>query len=168
MLAVARLDASKGEDVKNSGTTYAWGRNFRGQLGIGNKVNQYAPVPIENLKERFEKVACGASFSLGLSGTHKVYLWGNFKYFGDKQKLKDIEEPTTIADLEQFEVVDISASYKQAIALTKAGKIRRWGRWLADTSGKKKGGEPGTVCYPVSIFPVGVNSDTPMRKISLN
>jgi alpha-tubulin suppressor-like RCC1 family protein len=36
MLAIARY---KGEDVKNSGTTYAWGKNFRGQLGLGNKAN---------------------------------------------------------------------------------------------------------------------------------
>jgi len=36
-----------------NGKTYGWGKNHRGQLGIGNKKNQQTPTIIENSKERF-------------------------------------------------------------------------------------------------------------------
>ena len=78
MLAISRYDPSNN---KFTGKTFAWGKNHKGQLGIGNVYSQYSPVPINNTKERFKKVACGASFSLGLSHTNRIYFWGNFKYY---------------------------------------------------------------------------------------
>ena len=65
MLAISDYnhEANDGRD----GSTYVWGRNRRGQLGIGNKEDQNQPCRIINSKERFKKVACGQNFSLGLS-----------------------------------------------------------------------------------------------------
>jgi len=62
-------------------------------LGIGTKENQFSPCLIENTKERFKKVVCGTNFSVGLSHTHRVYFWGNFKYYCSYKVTKDIEEP---------------------------------------------------------------------------
>ena len=105
MLAISRYDPEstlkainpfyKGP-IKGTGKTYAWGKNMRGQLGIGNKDNQYAPCIIENAKERFKKVACGINFSVGLSPTNRVYFWGNYKYFADLKRTRDVEEPLII------------------------------------------------------------------------
>ena len=42
MLAISRdisEDDRVGNSAKYSGKTYAWGKNLRGQLGIGNKEN---------------------------------------------------------------------------------------------------------------------------------
>lgn len=88
MMAISEYKPDEGKD----GITYAWGRNNRGQLGIGNKDDFNEPTAIISAKERFYKVACGQNFSLGLSVTNKVYFWGNYKYFCEKGS-KDLEEP---------------------------------------------------------------------------
>lgn len=63
MLAISRYTGDKG-----SGMTFAWGKNHKGQLGIGSKEYcQYEPQMIKNTKERFVKVACGHNYSLGLT-----------------------------------------------------------------------------------------------------
>jgi alpha-tubulin suppressor-like RCC1 family protein len=82
MLAISRYseDPAMQTGKRQTGTTYAWGKNLRGQLGIGSRENQFSPMPIQNTKERFRKVACGYNFSLGLSPSNKVYFWGNLKY----------------------------------------------------------------------------------------
>ena len=43
MLAIAE---NQGGNGKKDGSTYSWGRNYRGQLGIGSKENRYSPAII--------------------------------------------------------------------------------------------------------------------------
>ena len=78
MLAISRYNPLN--HAVQDGKTYVWGKNTRGQLGLGNKITQYEPQKIQNQAERFKKVQCGANFSLGLSLTNRVYFWGNLKY----------------------------------------------------------------------------------------
>ena len=90
----AELELKTGKQA--NGKTYAWGKNLRGQLGIGNKKNQRQPIVIDTAKEKFKKVVCGYNFSMGLSLTNKLYFWGNYKYFCNPFNIIDIEEPTVI------------------------------------------------------------------------
>lgn len=78
-------------------------------------------------KERFHRVACGINFSIGLSLTNRVYFWGNFKYYLDLDRTKDVEEPLIITSLESVDVIDIAASYKYCVALVENGDMRYWG-----------------------------------------
>ena len=130
MLAISRYKP----EVEKSGVTYAWGKNLRGQLGVGNKINQFAPCPIDNAKERFCQVACGQNFSLGLSYTKRVYFWGNSKYLCETGR-KDVEEPIVFPELESTDAEQICASYKQGMIITTKGVFKRWGRFL---KGEKK------------------------------
>jgi len=137
MLAISRhnpdRDQSSNQSSKQSGKTYAWGKNQRGQLGIGDKENRYSPAIISNTKERFKKVVCGHNFSLGLSRENgRVYFWGNWAYFCSPKERKDIEEPRIITDLETVEVADLACDYKYCAALTDKGEIRKWGSYLLD------------------------------------
>lgn len=138
MLAISRYNPDADKNSKQLGKTYAWGKNLRGQLGIGNKENQYSPCVIPNTKERFRKVQCGSNFSLGLSNTNRVYFWGNYKYFCNSQHTKDIEEPRIISALETVDVVDISCEYKYVAALIDKGEIRKWGKYLMDKQEKNE------------------------------
>lgn len=97
MLAIA--DYNPDHPIKD-GMCYAWGRNWKGQLGIGSKEDSNVPKKILNAKERFRKVACGQNFSLGLTYNNQVYLWGNSKYFCDSKITKDVEIPTLLTNLE--------------------------------------------------------------------
>lgn len=40
------MGGSSSNQEKRDGSTYAWGLNHRGQLGIGNREDQYEPVKI--------------------------------------------------------------------------------------------------------------------------
>jgi len=81
-------------------TYYAWGRNDKGQLGIGNKKTQFEPFKTSYLfdtKEEFKRIECGRDFSMGLNRDGNVFVWGNQKYLGPKGKddstAVDAEEP---------------------------------------------------------------------------
>lgn len=128
MLAISRFDAANPEVYH--GKAYSWGKNHRGQLGLGNKDNQFDPKSIDTAKERFKKVACGVNYSMGLSQTGRVYFWGNFKYFLDLKRRKDVEEPMIISKLESTEVIDIGASFKYCVALVENGFMNVWGQYL--------------------------------------
>ena len=75
---------------------YAWGRNDRGQLGIGNKKTQYVPVQMHDGKEEFIKIECGRDFSMGINKERNLFVWGNRRYLGpakDGESYEDAEEP---------------------------------------------------------------------------
>ena len=76
---------------------YAWGRNDRGQLGIGNKATQYVPVKIPTIdsKEEFEKIEFGRDFSMGVNKERNLFVWGNRRYLGpikDGESYQDAKE----------------------------------------------------------------------------
>ena len=73
---------------------------------------------------------CGINFSVGLSPTNRVYFWGNYKYFTDLKRTRDVEEPLIITNLETSDVMDISVSYKFCCALLERGELRKWGKFL--------------------------------------
>lgn len=94
-------------------------------------------------------MACGYNFSLGLTSTHRVYFWGNKKYYDYKQKKddKDILDPMPMeGDLENDEVKMITACYKMCYALTEKGTLYQWGRFLAN---KKPKGKYGSKAEPM-------------------
>jgi len=70
------------DNESKNGTSYAWGRNSRGQLGIGSKEDKNSPTQILFTKEMFTKIVCGQNFTIGLSKNEQLYAWGNRKYTG--------------------------------------------------------------------------------------
>lgn len=138
MLAISR----KVDNDPKSGNTFSWGKNQRGQLGLGTKDNMYNPCEITSAKEKLVKVCCGHNYSLGLSVTGKVYFWGNRKYFGSFEQTKDVDEPLAMKDLEKNVVTDITCNYKQCIVVFDKGEMKAWGKFLHkkyyDDEGNKK------------------------------
>jgi alpha-tubulin suppressor-like RCC1 family protein len=142
MLAISRYDHNP-----LSGRTYAWGKNQKGQLGIGSKENNmYEPMEIKNAKERFKKVACGHNYSIGLSQSGRVYHWGNYKFLCNNKVKSDVEEPIIITSLENFNVFDIACCYKTCMAYTDKEEIKIWGKYLLEKGNKvASGGEKDNV-----------------------
>ena len=70
---------SGGEDhslaLKSDGTLYAWGKNDRGQLGIGSTNNENAPQQVGNGSD-WEAIAAGGGHSLALKSDGTLYSWG--------------------------------------------------------------------------------------------
>jgi len=161
MLAIAKFSNDLdfgGLARQHNGKTFAWGKNSRGQLGIGNKENQFAPHVIGNAKERFKKVVCGYNFSLGLAHSNQLYFWGNFKYCGDQYARKDIDEPTLVPELDSFEILDIECCYKQCYFIFNKGNVKQWGKFLASKAydldkAQGKGAKRETKPLYMSNFP---------------
>lgn len=63
--------------VGTDGRLYGWGSNGAGQLGQGHLVSLDRPHAIAAGWRRFTRVAAGASHSLALSKSGKVYAWGS-------------------------------------------------------------------------------------------
>ncbi|KAF9109711.1 RCC1 domain-containing protein 1 [Mortierella sp. AM989] len=61
--------------LATDGTLYSWGSGRHGQLGHGDLMSLSIPKPIESLQGiRIVEAACGASFSVALSGTEIIIL----------------------------------------------------------------------------------------------
>ena len=70
-------------------------------------------------------MACGISFSVGLTKGNKLYWWGNKKYSGDtNRKEGDADEPKKMDKLDNQEVLDIVVNCKKCIALMEDGTIK--------------------------------------------
>ena len=61
--------------LDEGGTLYSWGSGRHGQLGNGDLVSKTSPGPVEPLEGiRIVDAACGASFSVALSGKSLIYV----------------------------------------------------------------------------------------------
>ncbi|XP_021370845.1 alsin-like isoform X2 [Mizuhopecten yessoensis] len=57
---------------------WSWGRNFRGQLGIGDSIDRNKPCLVKVLNgKQVVKVTAGSQHSLALTADSQVYSWGS-------------------------------------------------------------------------------------------
>jgi Regulator of chromosome condensation (RCC1) repeat/IPT/TIG domain len=69
------------------GSVYAWGLNFRGQLGIGDTKARFTPVRVEfNEKVVIKQIAACGSCSCALATNGAVYTWGTDTAVRTQQK----------------------------------------------------------------------------------
>lgn len=171
MLAISRHIAGN----PYSGKTYAWGKNQKGQLGIGSKENNmYEPTEIKNAKERFIKVACGHNYSIGLSSSGRVYHWGNYKFLCSIKQKQDVEEPMIIPLLENYNIQDIACCYKYCIAYTDKEEIKVWGKFLLEKGdaqpkkdNKENADETSTKNYVPMNFPqIGRRNNLKVKQLT--
>lgn len=163
MLAIGDFHPDPNEH--KDGLTYAWGRNSRGQLGIGNHEDQNEPVKIQFAKEMFKKVVCGQNFSMGLTANGSVYFWGNYKYFCEKVN-KDFLEPTILKSLEGKWIKDIACCQYYCLVLNDKGEILQWGKYLKEKVKSKKEGIKGAEVKTMIKFPNINKFDVLMETIS--
>jgi len=69
--------------IRNDGTTWSWGSNWNGELGIRLMNPNYSSIPLRVIDEDLgrETIAVvagdGRSLAIGRAGTHRtIYGWG--------------------------------------------------------------------------------------------
>ncbi len=118
---------SHGLALLGDGTVKAWGRNFRGQLGIGNYIAQNSPQLIPNLSG-VVAVAAGQSHALALLASGRVMSWGQ----GDAGQIGNggtatYAVPILLASSTLDNVVAIAAGDEHNLALLGDGTVKAWG-----------------------------------------
>ena len=114
--------------VKSDGTLWAWGGNFRGQLGDGTKTDRSTPVPVQGLTG-VVAVAAGEYHSLALKSDGTLWAWG----FNNNGQLGEV--PTTITSIRTTPVpvsgltgvVAVAAGEFHSLALKSDGTLWAWG-----------------------------------------
>src|ERR1700722_12001551 len=64
--------------IDQSGSLWAWGWNFYGQLGVGDRTNRSTPtqVPLPPGVSRWTLVAGGEYHAIAVGDSDKLYTWG--------------------------------------------------------------------------------------------
>jgi alpha-tubulin suppressor-like RCC1 family protein len=120
--------------LDSAGAVWCWGRNHRGQLGLGDQSDRGAPTRVDGAGRSgpppWVAVAAGQTFMLALDGDGGVWSWGG----NDSGQLGQggyaaVSLPTRVPGL--TEVVAIAAGAaaygESAFALRRDGTLWAWG-----------------------------------------
>jgi YD repeat-containing protein len=122
--------------IKSDGTVWAWGWNARGQLGHDTSatpcltpswgVCSNVPVQVVGISNPLT-VTGGGFFSLALMPDHTLKAWGanELGELGDGT-YTDRPAPVNVNNV-LSNVVQVSAGWKHAVALTSTGAVWTWG-----------------------------------------
>ncbi len=118
----------------HTGRVYSWGNGGNGRLGLGDGQDRSEACPVVLLQhERITAVQCGASHSMALTSSGKVYSWGkNTQGQCGHGNIDDHIKPTLIRKLEEHVILQLAAGWEHSLALTKEGTIYSWGSGYKD------------------------------------
>ena len=112
--------------LSNDGTARSFGRNNKGQLGLGHSKDVSLPTPIPNLPQ-INMISCGSSFTVCVD--HEGFIWsfgknnsgqlgtGNKRNFNVPQKLVNI--PLALS---------VSCGSQHTLMITNDSNLWSWGR----------------------------------------
>jgi YD repeat-containing protein len=150
--------------IKSDGTVWAWGWNSRGQLGHDTSTTPCPPllagtcsnVPVQVIGITNPlTVTGGGFFSLALMPNHRLKAWGANEYgeLGDGS-YADRSAPVDVSSV-LSNVVQVSAGWKHAVALTSDGKVWTWGD---NTYGQIGNGITSTIGISVPFQVAGLSN----------
>ncbi|KFI40469.1 regulator of chromosome condensation, RCC1 [Bifidobacterium actinocoloniiforme DSM 22766] len=146
--------------IGKDGTTYAWGYNGAGQLGIGSTDDKSVPTPV-NPPLKFSAMSPGAYHALALTNDGDAYGWGQnssiiptFESAGnigdgsrvDRHSPVAVQKPDNVSP--DFKFVSISAGWSSSAAIGNDGNAYAWG---TNTSGQLGDGTNTLRLQPVRV-----------------
>ena len=138
--------------VVANGDVYCWGRNDKGQLGVGTSVTEsLVPVKVPGLPSAALRVDGGKEHSCALLSTGAIYCWGR----NDKGQLGDgtkTDRPNATRTLAINGATDLCTGEKHSCALIAGGTLRCWGE-----NGKYQLGDDSNTerTAPVAVTRIG-------------
>lgn len=145
------------------GQVLAWGRNEGGQIGTGDTIERYAPVPVYALDPqatpsvyalRADKVAVGGRHSLAVDRTGQLWAWGknDLSQLGDgttQDRLYARRHPSFGQDLSYGRVLDFDGGGNHSVVLAAGNRVYAWGK---NTDGQVGNGSTApSVSAPTSV-----------------
>lgn len=154
------------------GTSYCWGSNFTGELGVGKTPDSLlypsSNYPVSNSSIiTFSSISVGGSFACGVATDGQSYCWG-YNLYGElgNGTTENVLQPTLITlpyDVTSFK--SISAGAASACGIANTGKAYCWGN---NQSGQLGGNNSGVQSpFPAEVAPPsGVTSSLLFTSIS--
>ncbi len=150
--------------IKTDGTTWCWGRNNHGILGIGNYSSQSAPVQAL-LPAGTKDIALGDNHACALNKNGTVWCWGknDVGEIGDNQVGSDgagnVTAPIQVASLPS-QAIAIDAGENHSCAILVDGSLWCWG-------GNERG-QLGVGDTHNRLVPVAVSLPGPAIEVMVN
>ncbi|VDK86681.1 unnamed protein product [Litomosoides sigmodontis] len=108
--------------VSDDGRLFAWGSNSHGQLAMSCDILiSDTPRRVPSLPETVQ-VACGASHTVSLNGSGRVFIWGQ------QSDGRIRHSPAEVDMFISIPVIQISAGNLFTMALTASGALYAWGK----------------------------------------
>jgi alpha-tubulin suppressor-like RCC1 family protein len=109
------------------GKVYCSGQNTHYQLGDGTSMDHDNPTQVTKLDHiNITKISCGSSFTVALTDTGNVVMWGTLRH-GDKYGNVVLQEPAYVKPLKRVNIVDIASGGAHVLALDSGGNLYTWG-----------------------------------------
>ena len=119
----------------DEGKVYSWGNGGNGRLGLGDLHDRTEAAAVSELaNETVSMIQCGASHSMALTKTGRVYSWGkNTQGQCGQGTNEDILRPTVVSKIEGKNIVQLAAGWEHSLALTAEGRLFSWGCGYKDS-----------------------------------
>jgi alpha-tubulin suppressor-like RCC1 family protein len=117
--------------LKSDGNVWAWGDNYRGQLGDDTTDDSTTPLPVLNLSG-IVTIAAGGSHTVALKSDGSVWAWGLNSYgqLGDNSTL-DKHTPVQVKGMSGngwlSDVATVAGGINYIVALKSDGSVWAWG-----------------------------------------
>jgi alpha-tubulin suppressor-like RCC1 family protein len=147
---VTHIDAKfKHSAAIQNGGLFAWGDNFRGQLGNGTNGNSSSPVAVNGMASGVTDVSVGNSHTLAVQNG-VAFAWGNNDngQLGTGQFMPSTNVPVAVPGL-PTNVIEVEAALFNSYALTADRRLFAWG---LNDQGQVGNGTFDPRYTPVEIF----------------
>jgi len=144
-VAVVAAGNAHSAALKNDGTVWTWGNNYRGILGDGTTETRFAPVQVkkgdsystDGYLHDVVNIALGEGFSVALKDDGTVWTWGNDSHgtlglggLPHNYQVSPVQVSkgnSSSMDDYLHDIVDISAGLNHVVALKSDGTVWTWG-----------------------------------------
>ncbi|XP_060933111.1 probable E3 ubiquitin-protein ligase HERC4 isoform X2 [Limanda limanda] len=112
-----------------SGGVFGWGRNDRGQLGLGDTTDRRTPAPVKGLNMKGTvHISCGKDHTAALTKDGSVFTFGSgeFGHLGHNS-FSDQLRPRLVAELLGAKVTEIACGLNHTLVSTDAKKVYSFG-----------------------------------------
>ena len=123
---MARVGSYHTITLSDDGTAHSFGRNHKGQLGLGHNNNVSLPTPIPNLP-KIKMVSCGDCFTVCID--HEGFIWS----FGENDhgqlgtgNTTDFNAPQKILNIPP--VLSVDCGFSHTLMITNDSNLWSWGR----------------------------------------
>lgn len=138
----------------SQGNVYCWGKNDKGQLGIGNSFNTAVPAKVLNVNDAIA-VSAGQDHACALGANGRIWCWGanDLGQLGRGTQTAH-EPPDFVPGLLGIRQVSVGEQ-GHTCALTTLGQVACWGRGLGNSGAASMVPQPKSGLAGVKSISVG-------------